>query len=97
MHFGRKLRTAIINLIGEPECLLSNWKKTLTNYTSTQLSELHMFTKKDSDGDMADYMVLNDSKKRARPVRREFKLYQFFENENKPNAMKCRFKTNKLL
>ena len=34
MHFGRKPRTAITNLIGQPECLLSNWKKTPTNYIS---------------------------------------------------------------
>ena len=27
MHYGRKPRTAITNLIGRPECLLSNWKK----------------------------------------------------------------------
>ena len=26
MHFGRKHRTAITNLIRQPECLLSNWK-----------------------------------------------------------------------
>ena len=31
MNFGRKPRTAITNLIGKPECLLSNLKKTLTN------------------------------------------------------------------
>ena len=46
---------------------------------------------------MTDYMVLNDSKKRARSVSRGFEQYQFFEKENKPNAMKCRFKTNKTL
>ena len=26
MHFGQKPRTAITNLIGQPDCLLSNWK-----------------------------------------------------------------------
>ena len=46
---------------------------------------------------MTDYMVLKDSKKRARLVSREDKQYQFCEKENKPNAMKCRFKTNKTL
>ena len=46
---------------------------------------------------MADYLILNDSKKRNRSVSKEFKQYQFFEKENKPNAMKCRFKTNKIL
>ena len=96
MHFGRKPRTAITNLIGRPECLLSNWKKTLTNYVLAQPTELQMFTI-NSEGEMADYMVLNDSKKRAKSVSREFKQYQFFEKENKPNAMKRRFKTNKIL
>ena len=46
---------------------------------------------------MADYTVLNDSKTRARLVSPEFKQYQFFEKENKPNALKCKFKTNKML
>ena len=36
MLFGRKPRRAITNLIRRPECLLSNWKKTLTNYVSAQ-------------------------------------------------------------
>ena len=39
MHFRPKPRTAITNLIGQPECLLSNWKKTLTNYISAQPTE----------------------------------------------------------
>ena len=56
-----------------------------------------MFTINDSEGEMADYMILNDSKKRARSVSREFEQYQFFEIENKPNAMKCRSKANKTL
>ena len=56
-----------------------------------------MFTINHSEGEMADYMILNDSKKKARSVSREFKQYQFFEKENKSNAMKCRFKTNKML
>ena len=97
MHFGRKHRTAITNLIGQPECLLSNWKKTLTNYISAQSMELQMFTINDSEGEMADYIVLNDSRKRTRLVSREFEQFQFFEKENKPNALKCRFKTNKPL
>ena len=97
MHYGRKPRTAITNLIGRSECLLSNWKKTLTNYVSAQPTELQMFTINDSEGEMADYLILNDSKKRNRSVSKEFKQYQFFEKENKPNAMKCRFKTNKIL
>ena len=97
MHFGRKPHTAITNLIGQPECLLSNWKKTLTYYVLAQPTELKMFTINDSEGEMANYMVLNDSKKRARSVSQKFKQYQFFEKEKKPNAMKCRFKTNKIL
>ena len=67
MHFGRKPRTAITNLIGQPQCLLSNWKRTLTNYISARSTELQMFTIYDSEGEMADYLVLNDS--REEPVR----------------------------
>ena len=51
----------------------------------------------DSDGEITDYMVLNDSKKRGRPVSWDLEQYQFFEKETKLNAMKCRFKTKKLL
>ena len=72
MHFGRKPRTAITNLIGRPECLLSNWKNTLINYVLAQPTELQMFTINDSEEKMADYMVPNDSKKRARSVSGEF-------------------------
>ena len=50
MHFGRKPHTALTNFIGQPECLLSYWKKTLTNYTSAQPTELQMFTINDSEG-----------------------------------------------
>ena len=46
---------------------------------------------------MTDYLILNDSRKRARSVSPEFKQYQFFVKENKPNAMKCNFKTTKVL
>ena len=66
VHFGRKPRTAITNLIGQPQCLLSNWKKTLTNYISAQPTELQVFTINDSEGEMADYLILNDTRKRAR-------------------------------
>ena len=83
MYLGRKPRTAITNSIVQPECLLSNWNTTLTNYISAQPTELQIFTINDSEGKMADYMVLNDSKKRARSVSREFKLYQLFEKEKK--------------
>ena len=70
---------------------------TENNFISAQPTELQKFTINDSEGEMADYIVLNDSKKRARSVSPEFKQYQFFEKENKPNVLKSRFKTNKLL
>ena len=97
MHYGRKTRAAITNLFGQPQCLLSNWKKTLINYISPQPSELQVFTINDSEGEMADYLILNDSRKRARSVSPEFKQNQFFEKENKSDAMKCNFKTKKVL
>ena len=97
MHLGRKPRTALTSLIGKPECLLSNWKRTLTNYISAQLTELQVVTSNDSDGEMADCLVLNGTRKRGRTVSRDFKKYQFFEKENKPDSMKCSFKTNKIL
>ena len=51
----------------------------------------------DSDGELADYLVVIESKKRGRSVSKIFKNYLFFEKETKPNSMKCRFKTNKML
>ena len=96
-HFGRKPRTALTNLIGKPDCLLSNWKRTITNYISAQPTELQVVIINDSDGEMADYLVLNEAKKRGRSVSRDFKSYQFYEKENKPKSMKCGFKTNKIL
>ena len=56
-----------------------------------------MFTINDLEGELADYIVLNDSKKRSRSVCPEFRQHQFSQKENKPNTLKCRFKTNKLL
>ena len=97
LHHGRKPRTPITNLIGQPTCLLADWKETLTNYILAQPAELQVFTVHDSDGELADYLVLNESRKRGRSVRDNFKSYQFFEKETKPNAIKCRFKTNKNL
>ena len=85
MPLGRKPRTALINLIGKPECLLSNWKRTLTNYISAQLTELQVVTINDSEGEMVDYLVLNDTRKKDRSVSRNFEKYQFYEKENKPN------------
>ena len=40
LHLRRKPRTAITNLNGQPECLLSIWKKILTKYFSAQPTEL---------------------------------------------------------
>ena len=97
LHYGRKPRTPLTNLIGQPNCLLTNWKKTLTNYILAQPAELQVFTIHDSDGELADYLILNESRKRGRSVSDNFKSYQFFEKENKPNALKCRFKTDKIL
>ena len=97
MHLGRKPRTALTNLIGKPECLLFNWKRTLTNYSSAQPTELQVVTINDSDGEMADYLVLSETRKRGRSVSRDFEKYQFYEKENKPDSMKCSFTTNKIL
>ena len=97
MHFGRKPRTALTNIIGKSERLLSNWKKILTNYISAQPTELQVVTINDAEGEMADYLVLNDTQKRNRSVSRNFKKYQFLEKENKSNSLKCGFKTNKIL
>ena len=76
MHLGRRPRTALTTLIGKPECLLSNWKRTLTNYISAQPTELQVVTINDSDGEMADYLVLDDTRKRGRSVSRNFKSKQ---------------------
>ena len=73
MHLGRKSRTAITNLIGQPSCLLFNWKKTLTEYILAQPTELQILTITDSDGELGDCLVLNDLKKRDRSVSQKFK------------------------
>ena len=46
---------------------------------------------------MVDYPLLNDTRKRGRSVSQDFRKYQFYEKENKPNSMKCGFKTDKIL
>ena len=48
-------------------------------------------------GETADYLVLKETWKRGRTVSRDIKKYQFYEKENKPDSMKCGFKTNKIL
>ena len=78
MHLGRKPPTVITNLIGQPEYLLSDWKKTQTIYILAQPTELQAFTINDSEGQMADYMILHDSRKRARPVSWDFTQNHFF-------------------
>ena len=75
MHFGRKPHTALTSVIGKPDCLLSNWKRTITNYISAQPTELQVVIINDSDGEMADYLVLNEARKKGRSVSREFKNY----------------------
>ena len=84
MHLGRKPRTVLTNLIGKPECLLSSWKRTITNYISAQPTELQVVTINDSEGEMADYMVLNDTRKRGRSVSRNFKMYRFMKRRINP-------------
>ena len=51
----------------------------------------------DTEGKMANYIVLNDTRKRGRSVSRNFKTNQFYEKENKPNSMKFGYKTNRVL
>ena len=97
LHYGRNPRTPITYLIGQPTCLLSDWQKTLTNYILAQPAELQVFTIRDSDGELTDYLIFNELRKRGRSVSENFKNYQFFEKETKPSAMKCRFKTDKTL
>ena len=77
IHSGRKRRTALTNLIGKPECLLSYWKRTSTNYISAQPTELQVFTINDSDGEMADCLVLNATSKRGLSVSPSFKSINF--------------------
>ena len=79
MHLGRRPRTALTYLIGKPECLLSNWKRTITNYISAQPTELQVVTINDTDDEMADYLVLNHLGKMGRSVSWNFKKYQFHE------------------
>ena len=62
-----------------------------------QPTELQVVTINDAEGEMADYLVLNDTRKRSRSVSRKFEKYQFLEKENRPNSMKCGFKTDKIL
>ena len=81
MHLGGKPRTAITNLIGQPSCQLFNWKQTLTKYILAQPTELLTFTTNYSDEELADYLVSNDSKKRAHLVSQEFKPFKFYEKK----------------
>ena len=69
-----------------------NWKKTVTEYTLAKPAELQTFTINDSDGDLFEYIQLNDSKNRTRSLTQDFKGDKFFEKENKRNDMKCNTK-----
>ena len=86
LHHGRRPRTPITNLIGQPAC-----------YVLAQPAELQVFTIHNSDGELADYLVFNESRKRCRSVSNKLKNNHFFEKETNPNAMKSRFETNKSL
>ena len=79
MHLGRKPRTALTNLIDKPECLLSNWRRTLTNYISAQPTELQVVTINDAEGEMADYLVLNETKKKGRSLSQDLKTTNFMK------------------
>ena len=96
LHMGRKPRTPITNIVNGEKCLLSNWKRLMTEYISAHPKELQVYTIKDSDGSLVDYIVMND-KRKFKSVSNEFTPYQFYERENKPNAMKQKFKTGKIL
>ena len=81
MPFGRTPGTTITNLICQPTWLLSDWKKTIRNYVLAQPAELQVFTIHDSEGELADYLVFNELRKRGRSVNNNFKEYQFFEKK----------------
>ena len=49
MHLGRKPHTALTNLVDKPECLLSNCRRTLTNYIPAQPTELQVVTINDAE------------------------------------------------
>ena len=74
LHYGRKPHTSITNLNGQPACLLSDWKKTLTNYILAQPAELKVFTIHDSHGELADYLLFNESRKRGRSISDNFEI-----------------------
>ena len=59
--------------------------------------ELQVFTINDSDGEMADYMVHNDTRKSGCSVCWNVKKNQFHEKESKSNSMKCEFEFDKIL
>ena len=74
MHLGRRPRTALTNLIGKSECLLSNWKRTLTNFISAQPTKLQAVTTQ-----TARWRIIWSSmkQKRGRSVSRDFRKYLF--------------------
>ena len=64
----------------------------MTKYTLAQPAELQTFIVNDSDGDLFEYIQLNDSKNRTRSLTQDFKGDKFYKKENKRNAMKCNTK-----
>ena len=81
MHFGRKSPAPITNLIGQQWLIYPIGKKTKTNYVLAQPAELQVFTTHDSDGEVADYLVFNESKKRGRSVSENFEEYQILRKK----------------
>ena len=65
MHLGRKPRTALTILIDNLNAYYLFGKE---HYVSAQPTELQVFTINDSEGEMMDYLVLNDTRKRGRSV-----------------------------
>ena len=79
---------------------MSNWKIFVTKYVLAQPEELEVSTIHDSDGELADYLVVNESKKRGHSVSEKILksiLSRESEKGNKPKSLICRFKTNKTL
>ena len=67
-------------------------------FSTAQPTELQVVTINDAEGEMADYLVLNDALKRNRSVSREFNYYHFLEKKINPTQWnKSGFKTNKIL
>ena len=77
MHFGRKRHTPFSNLIGQTTCLVSNWEITISKYVLPQPAELQVFIFHDSNGELADYLVFNESTTRGQSVSKILKNTNF--------------------